>query len=457
MMSMHRDRWRLGPWLSALLVAGLCLATTARAATVIRDAEIEETIRTIADPIFIAARLSPEVIDVYLIRDDSLNAFVAGGQNLFLNTGLVIRTENPDQLAGVIAHETGHIAGGHLSRTAQAAERATMESLLGAVLGAAAAAVGAPEVGTAIMAGGATVAQSGILAFSRSQEEAADQAAVTFLETTGRSPRGLVEFFGVLDSQNLGIGAGGSVFLRTHPLTRDRMRALQAKLDGSPLKDLRSDPELALAHARIVAKLEGFLSRPDTVLARRTGNSLPDRYARTVAYFRQADLERALSLVDGLIAEAPDDPWFHELKGQMLFESGRIAAAEGPYRTALRLRPTAPLLRIGLAGTLSEQGGEARLREAAALLKEAVRLEPENSGAWRALGVAQGQLGAEGEAALALTEAAVLGDRKRDAELYLRRAQAMIPHNDAAYMRVLDLERAVEEMEEERPPSPRRR
>jgi predicted Zn-dependent protease len=457
MVSMAWKRWRSRRWLSALLLLGLVLATPVRAATVIRDAEIEETLRQIANPIFTAARLTPESVELFLIREDSLNAFIAGGQNLFLNTGLVIRTESPGQLAGVIAHETGHIAGGHLSRTMQARERATMESLIGAVLGAAAAVAGAPQVGTAIMAGGATVAQSGILAFSRTQEQAADQAALGFLQSAGRSPRGLVEFFHVLDSQNLGIGAGGSPFLRTHPLTRDRISALEAKVEASPYRDRREDPTLVQAHARMVAKLEGFLSRPGAVIDRRASNSLPDRYARTVAYFRLADLDRALSLVDGLIAEAPEDPWFQELKGQMLFESGRIAAAEAPYRAALRLRPSAPLLRLGLARTLTEQGGEARLREAAALLKEAVRLEPQNAGAWRALGVAQGQLGAEGEAALALTEAAVLADRKRDAELYLRRAQGMIPHNDAAWMRVLDLERVVDEMEEEQPPSPRRR
>jgi predicted Zn-dependent protease len=447
--------------LAALLLAAAAAAAPprARAANLIRDAEIEETVAKIAHPLFDAARLDAESIDIFLVRDDRLNAFVAGGQNLFLNTGLLMRTGDPDQLAGVIAHETGHIRGGHLSRNAIARERATMESLVGAVLGAAAAAAGAPQVGTAIIAGGATVAQRGFLAFTRAQEQAADQAGVELLAATGRSPRGMLEFFRVLENQNLRITADGNAFLRTHPLTRDRMAFLEGKVADSPFKDARPDPALAQAHARMVAKLDGFLAEPASVLRRRAGDSLVDRYARAVAHFRLADLKRSLELLDGLIAERPGDPWFLELKGQVLFESGRIPESEPPYREALRLRPDAPLLRVGLARTLMEQGGKARLGEAAALLKEAVRLEPENAGAWRFLGVAQGQLGREGDASLSLAEAAVLVNRKADAELHLRRAQALIAPSDPAWYRVQDLVQVVAEMEEpkEERERPRRR
>ena len=90
----------------------------------------------------------------------------------------------------MIAHETGHIAGGHLSRTMQAQQNAGISSIAGVLLGAAAAVAGAPQLGTAIIAGGATVAQSGFLKFSRGQEQAADQAAVTYLRALQMSPRG---------------------------------------------------------------------------------------------------------------------------------------------------------------------------------------------------------------------------------------------------------------------------
>ena len=199
----------------------------------IRDAETEAVI--IGSP----TRSSPrpgsdrESIDVYILNDE-LNAFVAGGQNLFLNTGLILRTSGPDELAGVIAHETGHIAGGHLSRGQQAQRNAGISSVAGLLLGAAAAVAGAPQLGTAIMAGGATVAQRNLLKFSRVQEQAADQAAVTYLRSLEMSPEGLLAFFHVLETQNLRISADGNEYLRTHPLTSDRITFLESRPPQSP-------------------------------------------------------------------------------------------------------------------------------------------------------------------------------------------------------------------------------
>jgi predicted Zn-dependent protease len=438
--------------LATLCVAALALP--AAAATVIRDAEIEATIAEIADPIFAAAHLDRESIDIYILRDDKLNAFVAGGQNLFINTGLIMRTQTPDQLAGVIAHETGHIAGGHLSRSLDAQANAGASSIVGALLGAAAAVAGAPQLGTAIMAGGATVAQRGFLKFSRNQEQTADQAAVTYLKALKASPEGLLEFFEVLEKQNLRISSDGSEYLRTHPLTRDRITFLEQQVEASPYREVKPKPALVEAHARAVAKLDGFLSNPAQVLNRRQGDSLPDRYARAVAYYRLPDLEKALGLVDGLIAEHPQDPYFHELKGQMLFENGRVADAIPPYRQAVRYRPDSALLRLGLARALLEDGRDEDLGEAAALLQEVVRIEPTNAMAWRSLGIAEGRRGREGPATLALAEQAVLLGNRKDAELYVRRAQQAIEPSDPSWFRLQDLARAVEEME---PPGRSRR
>ena len=429
----------------------LALALPARAQSVIRDAEIEGTIRQIADPIFTAARLDKDSIKIFILSDDKLNSFVAGGQNLFLNTGLLIRAENSDQIAGVIAHETGHIAGGHLSRMPGAQSAAMKTTLLGAVLGAAAAIAGAPDLGVALMAGGITAGQGGLLAFSRTQESSADQAAVRFLDATHRSPQGLLDFFKILQTQNLRITTDGAVFLRTHPLTQDRIDFLEAKVASSPWKDARPDPALAEADARMVAKLDGFLAEPSNVVQRHSGDSLPDRYARAVAYYRMGDLPHAQKLVDGLIGDRPNDPWFHELKGQMLFESGKVVAAEEPYRTALRSRPDSALLRYGLARSLMEQGGDAKLKEAVALLKETVRVEPDNGGAWHFLGIAQGQAGEEGEASLSLAEAAVLARKKGDAQLYLQRAQQLLKPGEPAWYRAQDLAGAVADLPDPRP------
>jgi predicted Zn-dependent protease len=429
-------------------------ALPASAATVIRDAEIEATIREIADPIFKAARLDPESIDIYILNDDKLNAFVAGGQNLFLNTGLIMRTESPDQLAGVIAHETGHIAGGHLSRSRDAMASAGTSGIVGALLGAAAAVAGAPQLGTAIMAGGATVAQRSFLAFSRAQEQTADQAAVNYLTTLKMSPEGLLEFFRILDTQNLRITGDGNPYLRTHPLTRERIASMEDDVARSPYRDAKPNPALAADHARAVAKLDGFLANPAQVLARRTGDSLPDRYARAVAYYRIPDLDKALDLIDGLIEQRPEDPYFHELKGQMLFENGRIADAIAPYRQAVRYRPDSALLRYGLARALIEQDSDKDLAEAAALLQEAVRIEPSNAAAWRSLGIAEGKRGREGPAAMALAEQAVLLRNREDAELYVQRARQLTKPDDPNWYRLQDLARAIEDIE---PPSPQQR
>lgn len=434
--------------------AFLCaFAWPAAGATLIRDAEVEATVRKIANPIFTAASLDPESIDVYILRDSKLNAFVAGGQNLFLNTGLIIHAPDPDELAGVIAHETGHIAGGHLSRSEQAQQEAGISSIAGALLGAAAAVAGAPALGMAVMAGGATVAQRGLLKFSRGQEQAADQAAVTYLRALKMSPQGLLDFFHVLETQNLRISAEGNEFLRTHPLTSDRIEFLERQVAVSPYRDAHPDPSLVAAYDRSVAKLDGFLSDPQDVMRRRPSDSVPDRYARAIAYYRIPDLDKSLDLLDGLIAQYPKDPYFAELKGQILFENGQIAQSIPPYREALRYRPDSPLIRYGLARALMEGGQDADLDEAAALLQETVRIEPTNASAWRALGIVEGRRGREGLSALALAEQAVLVNNRKDAEFYLRRAEQIVQPNDPAWLQLQDVSRAVGDMQE----PPRRR
>ena len=431
-----------------LALAMVCLAAPAWAVSLIRDAETETLIRQIADPIFTAARLDPESIDIYVLNDPKLNAFVAGGQNLFINTGLILSAERPDELAGVIAHETGHIAGGHLSRTMQAQQQAGIPMIAGLLLGAAAAVAGAPEAGMALLAGGATVGQSGFLKFSRIQEEAADQAGVTYLAATQMSPQGMLDFFRVLENQNLHINADGSEFLRSHPLTRDRIAFVEQQVAKSPYRDRKPDPALTAAYDRVVAKLDGFLDDPAQVIDHRRSDSVPDRYARAIAYYRIPDVPKALALVDGLIKEFPQDPYFLELKGQILFENGRIEESIAPYRASVRYKPDSALLRVGLARGLMESGDDKDLPEAAALLRESTRLEPNNAGTWRFLGIAEGRLGNEGQSALALTEQAVLLQNREDAQLYINRAGQYIGPDDPDWFRLQDLTRAVEDIEE---------
>lgn len=424
----------------------------AQALTIVRDAEIEEHVRAIADPIFEAAGLVPRDVRIHLVRDDRLNAFVAGGQRLFLHTGLLARTETPEQLAGVIAHEAGHIAGGHLARQLQAREQALAQMAIGTVLGLAAAAAGAPELGTAIVAGGATVAERGILAFTRAQEQAADLAAVSHLAALRLPPRGLIEFLSIVETRDLRIAGEGDVYRRTHPLSRERIAYLEAQEANSPFRGRTLGPERAAAHARMRAKLDGFLADPETVLARWSGDSLPARLARAAALHRRGEVEEALRLARGLVAERPNDPYLHELLGQILHENGRIPEAVAAYRTALRFAPEAALVRLALARALLALPDERGVAEAAALAREVVREEPRDIGALRTLGIAEGRLGRLGPASLALAEAALLARDKREAELHLARARRLIAPDAPGYLELLDLERAVAALPE---PGPR--
>ncbi|MGI9450159.1 MAG: M48 family metallopeptidase, partial [Geminicoccaceae bacterium] len=301
-----------------LVWSDVALAQAKGSISLIRDAEIEATLRQISNPILEAAGITADSVDLYIVRDKRLNAFVAGGQNLFLNTGLLQRTEHAGQLAGVIAHEVGHIAGGHLSRVGTAQSRATAEVILATVLGAAAAVAGNPVLGTAIITGGHTFAQGEFLSFSRSQEQQADQAAISYLNRLDLSSRGLAEFFHVLDEQNLLTTTRDNPYLRSHPLTRDRIRTVEAKVEDQR-QDLPDFPETwDLGHQRMVVKLKAFLDDPRRTLNAFQGDALTDRYARAIANYRLPDLEAAVAEIDGLIEDYPEDPYFHELKGQML-------------------------------------------------------------------------------------------------------------------------------------------
>jgi predicted Zn-dependent protease len=427
----------------ALLPGG---AARAEGISLIRDAEIEATLQQIAGPIFDAAGLGRNSVRIYIVNDNQLNAFVAGGMNLFLNTGLIMRTENAGQLAGVIAHEAGHIAGGHLSRAGGAHRRAAAEMILATVLGAAAAVAGAPGLGTAIITGGQSYAQSGLMRFSRGQEQSADQAGVNFLERSGISAAGLAEFFHILENQNVLAVSRVSPYLQSHPLTRDRIRFVEGQVAAEDGRFPESPPGWELAHGRMVVKLQAFLLDPHEMLQRyQTDDTLLGRYARTIALYRLPDLPAALKGIDGLLAEHPDDPYFHELKGQMLFENGRIEESIAPYRKAVELRPDAALLRVGLAQSLIETGAARANIEAITQLEEAVAREPTNAGAWRLLGIAQGRGGLEGISNLSLAEYALLIGKQDDARLYARRAEAKIDPSDPAWLRLQDVLRVIDE------------
>ncbi len=430
------------------MTALMTLGTPAEGARIslIRDAEIENTIRTFATPLFTAAGFDANQVRMHIVNDPRLNAFVAGGMNLFLNTGLLLASKSPEQVIGVIAHETGHIAGGHLARTQDALRGASVATILAYVLGAAAIAAGSAEGGAAVILGGQSIAQQTFLQYSRSQEQAADQFAVTVLDETGQSAEGLLEFLEIMANQEVLLTSGRDPYLRSHPLTRDRIGFIRHHVETSPNTGRPPPAALMEAFARMQGKLRGFLDPPDRTLARypASDTGVEARYARAVAHYQRADLVPAFAEIDSLIAEHPDDPFFHELKGQILFENGRAAESIASYRRAVELLPDAPLLRVGLAQAMVETGDSSVLAEAAEHLETAVRQNQENVRAWRLLSVAYGRTDQPGLSALASAERAFLVGRYGEAVAFAKRAADRLPFGAPGRLRAEDIEHAAE-------------
>ncbi|OAN43047.1 peptidase [Paramagnetospirillum marisnigri] len=408
----------------------------------IRDAEVENTIRTFGAPIFQAAGLEPSAVRILLLNDPSLNAFVAGGQNIFFHTGLIIRSENAGQLIGVMAHETGHISGGHLIRNSDAMSNASTEAILAMLLGAAAgAATGKGEAAGAIMMGGQEMAMRSLLAFSRSQEQQADQMAMRFLEDTQESAKGLLEFFEILGDQEILVSARQDPYVRTHPLTRDRVSFVREHVNRSAHSAKPWPPEWVEMHRRIKAKLYAFIEPPIKTLQRykETDQGLDARYARAIAYYRKPDIETALTAIDALIKERPKDPYFWELKGQMLFENGRVADAVAPYRKAVGLLPDSALLRLGLGLALIESEEPNALKEATTHLGMAVRLEPEDRFAWQQLAIAYGRDDNEGMASYAMAEYLLLAGKLPEANFHANKAEQILGKQGSIWLRIQDI------------------
>ncbi|SVA92061.1 uncharacterized protein METZ01_LOCUS144915, partial [marine metagenome] len=409
--------------------------------SLIRDTEIENTIRSYAAPLFAAAGLDADSVKVHIVDDSNLNAFVAGGMNLFVNTGLLMSSDTPDAIISVFAHETGHIAGGHLVRTRDAIENATAEAILGYFLGAAAILIGGAEAGNVIMGTGSAIAQQSIIRYSQSQERSADQAGVGYLRAIGRSANGMLDIFYKLEDQELLAAERQDPYLRSHPLTRDRINFVRNFVETSDYPTVTSDEAELVAHGRMVAKLYAYLNSPDKTLRiyRENDTSLTARYARAIAYYRIPDVERAIDELDGLLREFPEDPWFQELKGQILFENGHIALSIPSYEKAVALRPEEPLLRLGLARALIEIHEPEYTKKAIDHLIIATQAEPNYAPHWHFLGIAYGRDEQFPKSSLALAEGSLLRGEFDAANYHAERAKHSLPVGTPAYLRAVDI------------------
>lgn len=429
--------------ISVITLTLLC-AAQAFAQGLIRDSEIETYLRDFTDPILDAANLQSQDVGIYIIGDDTLNAFVANGQRIHLNTGLIMASETPGQLIGVIAHETGHIEGGHSVRRLEDMKNAARPAYISIGLGILAIAAGAGDAGAALIASSQQFAYLNFASHTRTQEANADQAALRYLKASGQSPRGLLEFFENFREDDIRYNAERYKYFYTHPLAKERIRALRTGAEESGLMNVPESAENVDKLKRMQAKLTGFLGDFNDVNAKypESDTSVYARYARAIVYFRNSFKTLALKEVESLIAEEPENPYFHELLGQIYYESGDVSQAIAPIRKSLEYAPKEPLLMVNLAVALQARNGEGDLNEAGDLLTVATAREPTNGYAWYELARIRAKQGRTGEALLANAEQNFNYKNWRQALDFAYRAEKDLQPGTPAYVRVTDIIKA---------------
>ncbi len=386
----------------------------AQALPVIRDAEIEQLLRDYTRPVLRAAGLGQRNIRVVIINDRAFNAFVIDAKRIFVNTGALMDAETPNQIIGVLAHETGHIAGGHLSKLRSELANAETAMIIAMLLGVGAVAASATSRGNvggnpmAAIAGPQSMILRSLLAYQRQQEEQADRAGVNFLTQSGQSAKGMYDTFKRFADQQLFAGQHADPYLQSHPMAAERISALAEVARSNPYWDKKDPPELQQRHDLVRAKLFGYLDQPDTLVRRYplSNTSLAARYARAVSGFRHSDLRGAMAQIDGLIQTQPNNPYFLELKGQALVESGRAREAIAPLRHAISLAPDPTLIHVLLGQALVATNDPALVEEAITNLRKALSNDPEIADAYDHLAIAYGRKGDLADADLASAQAA---------------------------------------------------
>jgi predicted Zn-dependent protease len=432
---------RLARLLMLFLLAVVAAAQPASAQSELRDTETELLFADIAKPLIVAAGLDPKSTEVVLLGDPEINAFVATGQTVYIQSGLVMAADNVNQLQGVIAHELGHVAGGHSIRINEGAKEATGISIATMVLGALAIAAGAGDAGMGLMMAGQQAAMGQFLAFTRAQESSADQAGAKYMSAAGISGRGMLEFFKKLNNEEYRIAIyAKDSYDRTHPLSSERISTLEAIFKKDAAWNHPSDPKLEARFQRVKAKLTGFVDPKHAVIKYpESDQSVPAHYARAYAYHMGAYPDKALNEAEALLATDPHDPFFLELKGQILLESGRPADAIAPLREATERSGNMPLIAAMLGHALISTEKTANMAEAKQVLKAAVNRDNQNPFAWYQLGMIYGSEGDEPRAALATAERNNLEGEPKLALVSAKMAMAGIPKGTPDYLRAEDI------------------
>ena len=438
----------------AALVTGGALAGTSLPAQaqkgppVIRDAEIEQLLKEYSQPILRVAGLTQQNIQIVIINDRSFNAFVADGRRIFVNAGALLDSDTPNEIIGVLAHEAGHIAGGHLARLREQLARASTQSIIAMILGVGALVAagrggnsGLGQGGMAALAGPGAAIQNSLFGYLRAQEDQADRAGVKFLTASGQSAKGMYVTFKRLADQTLYQSRSLNPYLQSHPLPSERVAALEGIAKASPYWNVKDAPALQVRHNLMRAKLFGFFARPEAV-ARRfppSDGSLAAQYARAISALRFAEARAARAQVDALIDAQPQYPYFHELKGQMLLEGGHPAEAVAPLQQAVQLAPNPALIQIMLGQALVASHDHAHLDEAVTILQSALTREPESADAFSQLAMAYGQKNDLAHADLASAQAAYMRGDLKTARQIAARAKTRFPVGSPGWVRADDI------------------
>lgn len=435
----------VGPTLVALL-AGTTSAS-AQGIQIIRDTEIERVLYSYERPLLEAAGIDPSTVHIYLNADPTINAFATQspfegeGEDIFVNTGLLTQLTSPNQVKGVLAHETGHIAGGDVIRGAMAMQKATIPMLLGMLVGVVAMVAGAGEAGMGAFVLGQQAAMSQYLQFSRAQESTADQRGVTYLTRTHQSAEGMLQVFEMLAQQQRMSAYFNKTFISDHPADDVRIDELRNRVDASPYKDVKDSPAVVHEFHMIQAKLIGYLDKPDEVLRRYPSSDQSDEalYARAMAYFREPDLKTALTQITTLIKREPKDPYFWEMYGQILVEMSKPKEGIVPYQKAVDLLPNAPLIRVSLAAAQIATNQRSELKAAVSNLRIAMQQDRTNTFGWYEEAQAYSTLGNQPMADLATAERYYWSGGMKMAAMFANRAAHKLTPGTIAWQRASDI------------------
>ncbi|MEX0350694.1 MAG: M48 family metalloprotease [Paracoccaceae bacterium] len=436
------------PALVLSCVVFLISATPAAAVGLLRDADIENGLRELSFPILRAAGLNPRRIKLLLVNDDSFNAFVVDNRAIYINYGLVLQVENAEMLQAVIAHEAAHIANGHIARRLGNIQNAQSNAALGMLLGLAVAAAGSPEAGAGIAAGTRTSSLRSFLKHTRAEESAADRSAVSFLRAAGISPRGMVQLHRKFMGQETLSEQQQDPYMRSHPLNRDRMRAAEAFV--AAYGDIaQANDNAEYWFARVKGKLSAFTRSPKWTLRRAQSERYADIRAmrEAAAYHRSQNLPQARAAIDRALSLKPDDPYYLELKGQILMENRRTSEAMQIYAEAAEIAPTEPLILAGYGRSLVALD---RPKEALPVLERARTRDFRDARMMRDLAVAYSKLGQNGMASLVTAERYALSGRMEDAGLHAKRAIGQLPTGSPGWQRAEDVLLAAKRAEKKR-------